>query len=291
MSALLLQTPNYLPTDFPIVSTHQANYAKILSLREEVIKLDSTIRDAASLLINTRRALLDTPATTFSEDTNRVSYSELLSYARRISKFTLPPNNIHGGVPTSEVAEQDASQDTHTPKDGKSGPPTNGVSTPAAVTNGTDKDIQMTGTGLAVTADTGNSFQAQLSQNSKASMPEHLIQFLNYTGSDHFVPWPTDDEIRRGALGKIKLLHDQGIDPATFDPAESEALEEQRKKMIEEEDEARVEKQRVDEETRNQDNERRAMARAQAAGQPSGAPEKQKVFQLETFDDDEDESD
>jgi len=275
------------PTDSLIVSTHQANYAKILSLREEANKLDSTICDAASLLINTRRALIVTSATTFPGDTNPVSYSELLSYARRISKFTLAPTDLHLGAPTLEVAEGAMTQETNTPKEGKSVPPTHGANTPAAVTNGADKDTQMAGMGVTITTDAGTPPLAQISQNTKAGMPEHLVQFLNYTGADQFVPWPTDDEIRRGALGKIKLLQDQGVDPATFDPAESAALEEQRKKMIEEEDQARGERQRVDEERRNQDAERRAIASSQAVGQSGGVTEKQKVFQLETFDDDE----
>jgi len=286
MSALLLN-PQFPPTDILIVSTHQANYVKILYLREETSKLDSTIRDAASLLINTRRALIATPATTFPEDTNPVSYSELLSYARRISKFTLPPTDLHVGAATSEDADQAASQENSTPKDGKSEPPTNGATTPAVATNGADKDSQMAGMMSGVTADTGHSTQIQVSQNKKAGMPEHLVQFLNYTGADQFVPWPTDEEIRRGALGKLKLLQDQGVDPATFDPAESAALEEQRKKVMEEEDHARGEKQRVDEERRHQDAARRAITASQAAGQAGVEPEKQRVFQLETFDDDE----
>ena len=283
----LLHSPFSFPTDFLIVSTHQANYVKILSLREEANKLDSTIRDTASLLVNTRRSLIDTPATTFPEDTYPVSYSELLSYARRISKFTVPPSGLHAGASNSEAAEGATTQETNTPKEGKSEPPTNGTTTPAGITNGADKDTEMGGMGSAVINETGTPSQMQISQNTKAGMPDHLVQFLNYSGADLFVPWPKDDDIRRGALGKIKLLQDQGIDPATFDPAESAALEEQRKKMMEEEDQVREEQQRLDEERRNQDAERRVIAGRQAAGQPGGAPEKQKVFQLETFDDDE----
>jgi hypothetical protein len=132
-----------------------------------------------------------------------------LSYARRISKFTLP----------NAYRESDAGAETtgSTPKDGKAESETG---TPAAV-NGADRDTQMSGTAMDGDGITPTATQ---SQNS-TSLPQDFSQFLNPLADLPFIPWPTEEAIRRGALASIQVLLDQDIDPATFDPAKSAELE------------------------------------------------------------------
>src|SRR5947209_7266825 len=73
------------------VVLHQSNYARLVQLREESERLDNKIKDTIKLLADTRKALLATPATKFPKKVRDIEYTELLSYAKRISKFTVPP--------------------------------------------------------------------------------------------------------------------------------------------------------------------------------------------------------
>lgn len=268
------------------MTTHQNNYSKILSLRNTSSALDAQIKETLTLLTATRRTLLDTPSTTFTSATNLVSYSELLSYARRVSKFTLP-STYRESEPSAD------GPDGATPKESKSEPHTNGTTTPITVPNGVDKDIQMSGTTFAVDNDNGTptngTSQAQISQETTTSgtaLPQDFTQYLNPGAEIPFIPWPSEEAIRKGALASIQILLDQGVDPATFDPERSAELEEERKKVAEEKDRA-MEEQRVRvEEDRRREMERR-MSVSGAAAAPRG-DEGPKVFQLETFDDDED---
>ncbi len=110
-------------------------------------------------------------------------------------------------------------------------------------------------------------------------------QYLNPSADMPFVPWPTEEAIRKGALASIQVLLDQGVDPATFDPEMSAELEAERKRVMEEEDAAREQERFEREEARKREMERRMSASGPA---PERKEEQPKVFQLETFDDDDD---
>jgi hypothetical protein len=223
--------------------------------------------------------LIDTPATVFPENTNDVSYSDLLSYARRISKFTLP-NSYRESEALAETAEATGS----TPKEGKAESQADETSTPAAMANGADRDTQMGG--MDRDSATPAAIQSQNTTTTSTSLPEGFTQFLNPLADSPFIPWPTEETIRRGALASIQVLLDQNIDPATFDPAKSAELEAERKRIAEEEDRAREEQKAKAEEERRREMERRmsVSGNVAAAGREQ---EKPGVFQLETFDDDE----
>jgi hypothetical protein len=272
------------------VAIHQNNYSKILSLRNTSATLDLQIRETLTLLTDTRRALLDTPSTVFPETTNPVSYSELLSYARRISKFTLPSTYRE---PEAPLADSDAAagQGSSTPKESKSETQTNSTTTPVTATNGVGTDIQMGGTGIIDTVDsaTPTNGAVQTSQETTASgtaLPQHLTDHLNSSAEIQFIPWPTQEAIRKGALASIQVLLDQGIDPATFDPEKSAELEADRKRIAEEEDRVKEEQRaRMEEEQKRREIERRMSVGGQAATQ-RGEQERPKVFQLDELDED-----
>jgi hypothetical protein len=118
------------------------------------------------------------------------------------------------------------------------------------------------------------------------SLPESWVQFLNPNTGQFFVPWPSEENIRKGALASIEILMNQGFDPAVFDPEKIAELEAERKRIAEEAERAMEEEQeryrRVEEERR-----RSVVGSGSTGGERGGEP--QKVFQLETFDDDEDE--
>lgn len=262
-------------TDTRSVSTHQANYTNILSLRATKAALDAQIRDSIVLLSETRKEVLDTASTAFPNNTNPVSYSELLTYARRISKFTHPRTRFEGEI-QQIVVEGEGSA---TPKDIAQ---TNGSS--VAATNGSHGEAHSAMEIDSATPAAGAT-QSQISRTTATALPAHLEEVFNSLAGIQFCPWPTDDFIRSGALASIQYLVNTGVDPATFDPEKTAELEAERKKAAEEEElqrELRLEEERKKE----------AERRMSAAG-PSMAAlahrDEPKVFQLETFEDDEDE--
>ena len=128
------------------------------------------------------------------------------------------------------------------------------------------------------------SAQAQASQTSNTALPNDYSQWLNPLADLPFQPWPSEESIRKGALASIQVLLDQGVDPAAFDPEKSAELEAERKRIMDEEDRIRDE-----ERTRLEEERRKEMERRMSISGPVGGErreERPKVFELETFDDD-----
>ncbi|TVY39713.1 Mediator of RNA polymerase II transcription subunit [Lachnellula occidentalis] len=279
-SALSTQHTNYLA-----VSTHQSNHAKILSLQSTSQDLDTQIKETLILLTTTRSALLSTPSTSFppSTSTNPVSYSELLSYARRISKFTLPTSYRESKSASAQQPGSAEETGANTPRESKSGTQTNGTATPV---NGVERerDMQMDiDSGTPIGSGIGGGAPQTTNASNNTALPTEYSRWLN-PPPDLFLPWPTEETIRRGALASIQILVDTGVDPATFDPARSAELEAERKRIQEEEDRAREE---------GEERMREVKRRMSSAGAGAGSgevrmqtQEKAKAFQLETFDDD-----
>lgn len=137
---------------------------------------------------------------------------------------------------------------------------TNGTTTPV-VTNGAMGGLNSGEGGTATPVDTEN----------PTTLPAPISEWLNpFSGGPPFVPWPTEETIRRGALASIQVLLDQGVDPATFDPEKSAELEAERKRL-ELEVEARkaereAEKARLEEERREEMRRRQSVSAGLMAG-------------------------
>lgn len=101
-----------------------------------------------------------------------------------------------------------------------------------------------------------------------------------------FFPWPTETDIKRGALATIQVLLDRGEDPAKFDPERGAELEAERQRIADEEERVLTEKQARVEEERRREMERRMSVSTAAGGEKR--EERPTVFQLETFDDEDD---
>ncbi|KAI6716611.1 hypothetical protein PZA11_001795 [Diplocarpon coronariae] len=259
------------------LSTHQSNYAKIVSLRETSKALDTQIRDTLTLLTTTRRDLIATPATSFPPNANPVSYSELLKYASRISKFTIPPTYRE---PQAATNGDTGETGNNTPKEPNSLTQTNGtacVATNGDAHNATSTDIDSTVRG-----------QAQPQTTEHGGVKTNLSvweQYLNPSTEIPFFPWPSEEAIRKGALASLQILVDQGVDPATFDPQKSAELEAERKRVVEEEDALREQERMDRENARRREMERRMSASGPV---PASGEEQPKVFTLDALDDDED---
>ncbi len=128
------------------------------------------------------------------------------------------------------------------------------------------------------------------------ALPAMVSEWLNpLSGAPSFVPWPTEETIRRGALASIQVLLDQGVDPATFDPERNAELEAERKRLDEAEmlkAEQEAEKARLQQEARARGEARRreSMGGGVTTSGLSKAEDKPTVFTgLDLLDDDMDE--
>ena len=260
------------------MQAHQNNYLRIQKLREESRLLDDQIRECLTNLASTRKDVQSIPTTTYpARPGYPFTYDELLSYARRISKTTMPQPGVMNAVPPASTG-------------GDNTPVPNGQSaaaTPSAATPVSQLPSQQT---LAST---------------NTSLPEPISFHLNAQAGSMFYPWPEEDRIRAGALSRNQILEEQGIDPKGYDPAaeeERKVQEEEEKKRKEEEErvereererKAREERERARiERERAREKEQEAWRKGSVSGAPgapgaapSGEKQEKKQFQFTSIDD------
>lgn len=216
-----------------LLQTHQNNHAYLTSLKAQSDALDAQIRDTLRLVWNTRRDITSTHITTFPEDQPRydVNWEELLGYARRISKTTLPAPSILAAAATAmNNADENSALSTG---EAVNTPNTMGAPTPAAAGVATP--------GGAAMANGASTPAAPPQPPQPTALPDEWTRFLDPLTDTTFQPWPTEDKIRGGALAAIQALMQQGVDPRGFDPAEEEArrMREEEERRVQEEQEAR----------------------------------------------------
>ncbi|KAK7513075.1 vitamin-D-receptor interacting mediator subunit 4-domain-containing protein [Phyllosticta citriasiana] len=224
------------------LAVHQANYRRILSLRQSADTLDAQIKSTLGTLAETRKELVALPVTAASPSARDVSTDELLSYAKHIGKFTAPPG-IKPPPSLDQVPRPEEKPDTDVNM-------TNGSTDPQAHPEGG-------------AADAKSKTMAALSQEQKA--------WLAGLSNLQFVPWPTDDKIKLGALGQIQTMVEQGKDPAAVLSLKQQ--EERAKRAAEEEEEQRrteEEKRKAGAEQRRRESQPSASNRGEAqAEQPA----------------------
>ncbi|KAA6410518.1 MAG: hypothetical protein FRX48_05940 [Lasallia pustulata] len=157
---------------------HQHNHRRILSLRATASALDSHLASTLTLLASTRADLVSTPTTSIPATHRPVPYPSLLSYAKHISKFTQPPP----GTPNP---------DAQSPKPKSA----NGADTPSADPAAGDAPPERAA-GLGV-----------------AALQPGEGGWLDPGAQVAWGPWPSEEVIRRGALARIQVLLEQGVDP------------------------------------------------------------------------------
>jgi hypothetical protein len=178
----------------PVVTQHQANHARIQTLRAEADALEQQLKTSVAALASLRRELFDTPATTFPEDSRPVPFDELLQYAKNISTYTVPPT-YRERIPTPPPAGQDTE-----PEAESNAPASNGFGTPA---QGPPRDdAQAKGEVVAPKEITAEEAE--------------WLKKLNESNSQ-WQPWPHNDKIRRSNLMQIQYLLDTKQDPTQVD--------------------------------------------------------------------------
>jgi hypothetical protein len=153
----LLDLVHFLPNTPTItVAVHHANYTRILQLRATADALDDKIKSTLRTLADTRKELLDIPSAQPAPNTRQVGVEELLSYAKFISKTTVPPT-FRGHIPTNLLSHpQSAVTDASTTQI------SNGMATPA-----------QNGDTVEPTEHSENRAVATLSEETKALLDAH----------------------------------------------------------------------------------------------------------------------
>ncbi|KAL5121014.1 Mediator of RNA polymerase II transcription subunit 4 [Pleosporales sp. CAS-2024a] len=177
------------------LSRHQANHARILTLRAEADALEEQKKSYVSALATLRHELHHTPVTTFPAHTRPVRFDELLQYAKNISPYTVPPTYRERAPEPASDKDKDADS---------SSAPTNGVNTPAAEAEAgetTDnKPVEVTAT------------------------EEEWLRKLNESQIAWY-PWPSHDKIKGGNLWSLMKWEARGKDVATFDVKAADKME------------------------------------------------------------------
>ncbi|KAI0444102.1 vitamin-D-receptor interacting mediator subunit 4-domain-containing protein [Xylaria telfairii] len=232
------------------LQTHQSNYQRIQELRASTARYDTQIKDTLRLLANTRKELVNSSATTFPDGpSHEIRYDELLSYARRISKTTIPPV---GAVNAISALTSESSQS----KEAASAPET-AATTPAGGTpNGTTSTPQPQALSLPMTGDVAPT----ATTTTGTDLPEPLATFLNPHSTYTFVPWPSEEQVRHGAIASLAYMAEQGIEAEGYDPE----LEKARREREDEERRVAEDRERVEREDRERRlREEQARARAE----------------------------
>ena len=208
-TSLLPSVPHRLHNSvliLPIVTTHQANAARLASLQTLTTQLSEQITSTVTLLSTTRASLLSTPSapSTFSapsSDPNEppfpINAKELLQYAHRISKFTVPPSRRAPDAAVTPAVPEEA-------------PPINtSVSATPADANA-NVNVNVNGDGEGEGKENGTTAEATGAQTpatggrAVTALEQHESQWVNPEKSHWFVPWPSDDLIRRGGLASLQ---------------------------------------------------------------------------------------
>ncbi|EAA33251.1 hypothetical protein GE21DRAFT_6350 [Neurospora crassa] len=249
---------------------HQNNHARILQLRQETASLDQQTKDIIGGLWNMRKEVKSTPATQYPATGPKYQFTthELLNYAKRISRTTLPPAHLlynsepsesqQAGGQGGQPMEIDSAAPTPMPGGGGGGTAT-AAGTPAASAAPTPAASGPSGPGPVTTTTAPFSQPPPPPSANQTALPEDFKPHINLLTGYQFHPWPTEDKVRMGGMAAYQSLVSRAVDPKGYDPEE----EERRKKEEEEarkEAEERAIREREEEERRMRE-ERERMAR------------------------------
>jgi len=293
--------------DYSLVQTHQNNHNRIQSLRNGISSLDEQIKQSLLSLAAARTNTIASSTTDFPDKPAfDVSYNELLSYARLISKTTLPSadilNGIDGdgaGTPTTPADTAAQTPAAATPAAGGSGTAGVGTPMPASTPAATGGAAMVNGGGATPAAQPAS--QELGSQPTAATtMPDYMEKTMNQHTGRPFFPWVPEDALFRGSLASNQSYIDRDINIVGYDP-EEEARHEAAAKAAEEAE--RAAREQAEEQRRLEEYERRRAeaerarqrqaeenARRTSVAQPASSATRPERFQF-LGDDDDDEED
>ena len=170
----------------------------MLRLRDQIAHKNESITSTVKTLVATRADLLATPTSFPTSETRNVPYTELLDYAKTISRYTVPPT-FRSALPLPVVP----------------------ISTPApAIINGAAASPVKEKEGDAENGEGG-----QKDGIGMGSLEEVERQWLDPQAGMGFVPWIGEEAMRSGALAAIQAMVERGEDPETEGVEQGEAME------------------------------------------------------------------
>ncbi|RVD85180.1 uncharacterized protein DFL_003511 [Arthrobotrys flagrans] len=187
-AAALVAADDDLSSSLEQLVTHQTNYQRLLHLRALSSALDSELSTLLTTLSQARTELQSTTTTVFPSHSRQVEYEALLSYATKISKFTRPPTHLKSSPQAEPTTTAEASSTALVLKSAD----VNGNNVP--------KDDGAEGSGVNNTAGTG---AGETTGNAATRPTAEDIAMLDPTAGMPFVPWPTEDIMRRGILANM----------------------------------------------------------------------------------------
>lgn len=205
-----------ISTNGHLVSKHQANYVRILALRQKTEALDQNIKDTVKLLADTRKDVIAIPADDSAQNSRReVDVEELLRYAKFISKTTVPPT-FRKPIPEVKLPKSTDEQAQAQITNGMATPP------PGAQDSENTPYVRSEIVGLQ-------------------AMPQQSQDWMESFNNLPFEPWPSHGVIQQGALADIQRMIEDGRDPTSMLSPEEQAEADKRK--AEEEERERLEQE------------------------------------------------
>ena len=191
-TSALLHADDELKQGLQQLTTHQRNHARMHQLREQITQKNQSITTTLKTLAATRADLLAPPTSLPSAETRNVPYTDLLEYAKRISRYTVPPT-FRPPLPLPTTAQTPAPPTTATVNGADATSPVKETmrdGEAAAAENGGDKD----GIGMG-------------------SLEDVERKWLDPLAGMGFVPWVGEEAMRSGALADIQAMVERGEDP------------------------------------------------------------------------------
>lgn len=172
-----------------------------------------------------------TPFEDSTTESRDVPFDELLSYAKRISRFTLPatyrpapPKQEETIKPSIETSEDELL------------PNGSGTSLPAANIDPASEEQQ---------AQQGEETSQGVGY---AALSPAQKEWLDHMAKAPFIPWPNEDDMKRGGLVAVQVMLEKGQDPsAVLGPKEQEDFD---RRQREESEKRKLEKEEKEKERR-----------------------------------------
>ncbi|KAK6342538.1 hypothetical protein TWF718_007942 [Orbilia javanica] len=198
-AAALVAADDDLSSSLEQLVIHQTNYQRLLHLRALSSALDSELSTLLTTLSQARTELQSATTTVFPSHARQVEYDALLSYATKISKFTRPPTHLKSQPQTDATANTTTNNNATTTTNNTTESSTALVLKSSDVNgNGASKEGNTSNAGANATVEsTGNAATRPTAED---------IAMLDPTAGMPFVPWPTEEIMRRGILANMGSL-------------------------------------------------------------------------------------
>ncbi|KAL9628095.1 MAG: hypothetical protein Q9204_006118 [Flavoplaca sp. TL-2023a] len=206
LNTLITSIESYNPSIPAAIDLLAADDELQKSVKLQIENHEQQTKSKLTLLAEIREELLSTPATTFPENSRNVPFTELLEYAKNISRYTVPPT-FREPLPQPKAAYAAEKVETATP-----------------VVNGVGNAVARVGEENATA--NGEKLQNEGAKEKGvgvSSLTPDEVLWLNELARTEFVPWPNEEVIKRGALGQIQVMLEQGVNPASGQAAEETA--------------------------------------------------------------------